>query len=138
MEILTELTNNILVITLNRPEAGNSLNGALSEGLSNALTDAATNPEVRAIVITGAGEKIFCAGMDLKAWTPASVKSTVIYIKISQQAKNQKKRKKERLKHYPKRTHESSNQASTTNQPLNTHQHAIKIMSFMPYKFGTS
>jgi enoyl-CoA hydratase/carnithine racemase len=65
MEILTELTNNILLITLNRPEAGNSLNGALSEGLSNALTDAETNPEVRAIVITGAGEKIFCAGMDL-------------------------------------------------------------------------
>ena len=47
MEILTELTNNILVITLNRPEAGNALNGALSEGLSNALADAATNPEVR-------------------------------------------------------------------------------------------
>jgi enoyl-CoA hydratase/crotonobetainyl-CoA hydratase len=68
MEILTELTNNILVITLNRPEAGNALNGALSEGLSNALTEAADNPEVRAIVITGAGEKIFCAGMDLKAF----------------------------------------------------------------------
>ena len=68
MEILTELTNNILVITLNRPEAGNSLNAALSEGLSNALSDAATNPEVRAIVVTGAGEKIFCAGMDLKAF----------------------------------------------------------------------
>jgi len=68
MEILTELTNNILVITLNRPEAGNALNGALSEGLSNALTEAADNPEVRAIVVTGAGEKIFCAGMDLKAF----------------------------------------------------------------------
>lgn len=59
MEILTEITNNILVITLNRPDAGNALNGALSEGLSNALTDAETNPEVRAIVVTGAGEKIF-------------------------------------------------------------------------------
>ena len=68
MEILTEITNNILVITLNRPDAGNALNGALSEGLSNALTDAETNPEVRAIVVTGAGEKIFCAGMDLKAF----------------------------------------------------------------------
>ena len=68
MEVLTEITNNILVITLNRPEAGNALNGALSEGLSNALSDAATNDEVRAIVITGAGEKIFCAGMDLKSF----------------------------------------------------------------------
>ena len=65
MEVLSELTNNVLVITLNRPEAGNALNGALSEGLSNALTEAAENEDVRAIVVTGAGEQIFCAGMDL-------------------------------------------------------------------------
>jgi enoyl-CoA hydratase/crotonobetainyl-CoA hydratase len=69
MEVLSELTNNILFLTLNRPEAGNSLNGALSEALSNALTEAGDNPDVRAIVITGAGEKIFCAGMDLKAFS---------------------------------------------------------------------
>ena len=68
MEVLSEITNNVLVITLNRPEAGNALNGALSEGLSNALTDAASNDDIRAIVVTGAGEKIFCAGMDLKAF----------------------------------------------------------------------
>jgi enoyl-CoA hydratase/crotonobetainyl-CoA hydratase len=68
MEVLSELTNNVLVITLNRPEAGNALNGALSEGLSNALTEAVENEDVRAIVVTGAGEKIFCAGMDLKAF----------------------------------------------------------------------
>lgn len=68
MEVLTEVTNNVLVITLNRPEAGNALNGALSEGLSNALTEAADNNDIRVIVITGAGEKIFCAGMDLKAF----------------------------------------------------------------------
>jgi enoyl-CoA hydratase/carnithine racemase len=68
MEVLSELTNNVLVITLNRPEAGNALNGALSEGLSNALTEAAENDDVRTIVVTGAGEKIFCAGMDLKAF----------------------------------------------------------------------
>ena len=68
MEVLSELTNNVLVITLNRPEAGNALNGALSEGLANALTEAAENDDVRAIVVTGAGEKIFCAGMDLKAF----------------------------------------------------------------------
>lgn len=68
MEVLTEITNNVLVVTLNRPEAGNALNGALSEGLSNALSEAEQNSEVRAIVVTGAGEKIFCAGMDLKAF----------------------------------------------------------------------
>lgn len=68
MEILTEINGNTMIITLNRPEAGNALNGALSEGLWNALNEAGENPEIRAIVITGAGEKIFCAGMDLKAF----------------------------------------------------------------------
>ena len=68
MEILTEINGNTLIITLNRPEAGNALNGALSEGLWNALNNAGDNPDIRAIVITGAGEKIFCAGMDLKAF----------------------------------------------------------------------
>ena len=68
MEVLSELVENVLVLTLNRPEAGNALNGALSEALSNALNDAASNDDVRVIVVTGAGEKIFCAGMDLKAF----------------------------------------------------------------------
>ena len=68
MEVLSEIVNNVLVVTLNRPDAGNALNGALSEGLSNALTEAAENDDVRTIVVTGAGEKIFCAGMDLKAF----------------------------------------------------------------------
>jgi len=68
MEVLTEFADNVLVVTLNRPEAGNSLNGALSSALHAALTDAGDNPEVRAIILTGAGEKIFCAGMDLKAF----------------------------------------------------------------------
>jgi enoyl-CoA hydratase len=68
MEVLSELVGNVLVLTLNRPEAGNALNGALSEALSNALNDAASNDDVRVIVVTGAGEKIFCAGMDLKAF----------------------------------------------------------------------
>lgn len=68
MEVLSELTNNVLVLTLNRPDAGNALNGALSEALHGELERAGENPDVRAIVITGAGEKIFCAGMDLKAF----------------------------------------------------------------------
>lgn len=68
MEIMTEIVGNTMIITLNRPEAGNALNGALSEGLWNALNEAGENPDIRAIVVTGAGEKIFCAGMDLKAF----------------------------------------------------------------------
>jgi enoyl-CoA hydratase/crotonobetainyl-CoA hydratase len=40
----------------------------LSSGLAEALTRANDDPEVRVVVVTGAGEKIFCAGMDLKAF----------------------------------------------------------------------
>lgn len=68
MTILTEHRDGSLVITLNRPEAGNSLNGDLGQALCDALAGAIADPEVRSIVITGAGEKIFCAGMDLKAF----------------------------------------------------------------------
>lgn len=52
-------------ITLNRPSAYNSLNVPLKEALRDALHAAATDPDVRAIVLTGAG-KAFCAGQDLK------------------------------------------------------------------------
>lgn len=66
--VITEQVGNVLVVTLNRPEAGNALNGELSEGLSNALDAATANDDIRAVVLTGSGEKIFCAGMDLKAF----------------------------------------------------------------------
>jgi enoyl-CoA hydratase len=68
MSVTAELTNGVLVVTINRPQAGNSLNPAVGKGLVDALGDAATNPDVRTIIVTGAGEKIFCAGMDLKAF----------------------------------------------------------------------
>jgi enoyl-CoA hydratase/carnithine racemase len=68
MSVLVENHDGALVVTINRPDAGNSLNPAVGQGLVDALADAATNPDVRSVIITGAGEKIFCAGMDLKAF----------------------------------------------------------------------
>jgi enoyl-CoA hydratase/crotonobetainyl-CoA hydratase len=68
MSVQTEHRDGALIITLNRPEAGNALNGPLGQALCDALDEAKTNPEIRSVVITGAGEKIFCAGMDLKAF----------------------------------------------------------------------
>jgi crotonobetainyl-CoA hydratase len=65
--VLTELLGHVLVVTLNRPEARNAVNGALTQGLGDALERAEHDPEVRALVLTGAGEKNFCAGADLKA-----------------------------------------------------------------------
>ncbi|EUA11225.1 carnitinyl-CoA dehydratase [Mycobacterium kansasii 732] len=65
--VLVERRGNVMVITINRPEARNAINGAVSVGVGNALDKAQHDPEVRAVVITGAGDKSFCAGADLKA-----------------------------------------------------------------------
>jgi enoyl-CoA hydratase/carnithine racemase len=68
MSVLAENRDGALVLTINRPEAGNSLNPAVGQGFLDALRGAATDPAVRSVIVTGAGEKIFCAGMDLKAF----------------------------------------------------------------------
>lgn len=64
---LAERRGNILVITINRPEARNAVNGAVSTAVGSALEEAQRDPDVWAVVITGAGDKSFCAGADLKA-----------------------------------------------------------------------
>ncbi|OBB75706.1 crotonase/enoyl-CoA hydratase family protein [Mycobacterium sp. 852014-52144_SCH5372336] len=63
---LTERRGNVMLITINRPEARNAINSAVSTAVGDALQQAQDDPEVRAVVITGAGES-FCAGADLKA-----------------------------------------------------------------------
>ena len=64
---LTERRGNVMIITINRPEARNAVNAAVSTAVGDALEEAQHDPDVRAVVITGAGEKSFCAGADLKA-----------------------------------------------------------------------
>ena len=64
---LTERRGNILVITINRPDARNAVNASVSIGVGDALQQAQDDPEIWAVVITGAGDKSFCAGADLKA-----------------------------------------------------------------------
>jgi crotonobetainyl-CoA hydratase len=64
---LTERRGNTLLITINRPEARNAVNTAVSIGVGDGLQQAQDDPEIRAVVITGSGDKSFCAGADLKA-----------------------------------------------------------------------
>jgi crotonobetainyl-CoA hydratase len=64
---LTQLLDSVLLITLNRPTAGNSINADLGRGLEDALHQLDTDPQIRVAVLTGAGQKMFCAGADLKA-----------------------------------------------------------------------
>ena len=68
MSIAVDRRDGALIITLNRPEAGNSLNPEVGAGLLHAITVAGSDPDVRSVIVTGAGEKVFCAGMDLKAF----------------------------------------------------------------------
>jgi len=64
-DLLVERDGPVLVLTLNRPERLNAISFPMLEQLSEALLAADRDPEVRAIVVTGAG-KGFCAGLDLK------------------------------------------------------------------------
>lgn len=58
----------VLVLRLNRPEARNALDPELIGALGRGLLDAEADPEVRCVVITGTGDRAFCAGMDLAAF----------------------------------------------------------------------
>ena len=65
--VRSERRGNILLVTIDRPEARNAVNSEVSTLLGRALHEADTDPEIRAVVVTGAGEQSFCAGADLKA-----------------------------------------------------------------------
>ena len=65
--VLTEQRGHTLVVTINRPKASNSINAAVHQGIGEALERAESDPEIRAVVLTGSGERVFCAGADLKA-----------------------------------------------------------------------
>jgi enoyl-CoA hydratase/carnithine racemase len=63
-EVLVENKGAVRILTMNRPDKRNALNTALTKGLLDALRAADTDAEVRAVVLTGAGQG-FCAGADL-------------------------------------------------------------------------
>jgi enoyl-CoA hydratase len=66
-EVLVERRGAVQVITINRPEAKNALNGAVAAGIRDAADELDSDPDLRAGVLTGAGG-VFSAGMDLKAF----------------------------------------------------------------------
>src|ERR1700675_2350804 len=64
--LLYDVSDGVATLTLNRPERLNALGGSLREDLHDAVTRAAEDPEVRVMIVTGAG-KGFCSGGDVKA-----------------------------------------------------------------------
>ncbi|MCY3880945.1 MAG: enoyl-CoA hydratase-related protein, partial [Chloroflexi bacterium] len=65
-ELIVDRCDGVLTLTLNRPERLNAISGPMLAALSAELDRANVDPEVRVVVLTGAGRG-FCAGLDLKA-----------------------------------------------------------------------
>ncbi|MFL5894759.1 MAG: crotonase/enoyl-CoA hydratase family protein [Thermoleophilaceae bacterium] len=66
-EILTERRDGVFVVTINRPEARNAVNGAVAQGMAAAIDELDGDDDLRVGIVTGAGG-YFSAGMDLKAF----------------------------------------------------------------------
>jgi enoyl-CoA hydratase/carnithine racemase len=64
-QLLYEVSDGVATVTLNRPEQRNALSDVMLGELVEAMESARDDDEVRAVVLTGAGEKVFCAGADL-------------------------------------------------------------------------
>ncbi|WP_236791958.1 enoyl-CoA hydratase-related protein [Amycolatopsis sp. GM8] len=72
MDLLRRREGSVEVFTLNRPDQRNALSPELMADLSIAFRECLDDDAVRAIVLTGAGDRAFCAGMDLKAFAARS------------------------------------------------------------------
>lgn len=66
--LVTERRGAVAVLRLNRPEARNSLNPELLSAIGLGMVEAERDPDIRAVVLTGTGDRAFCAGMDLRAF----------------------------------------------------------------------
>lgn len=74
--ILLKKENHIAVLTLNRPEKMNTINGQMERELAAALREIAQDADVRVMVLAAAGEKAFCAGGDISDTDPGRLGTT--------------------------------------------------------------
>ena len=82
--LLTEEKNRAAILTLNRPEVMNCLNFELLHALRDAIDSLQYRTDIRTVIITGKGDKSFCAGADLKeraSLTPDEVKKFILTIR---------------------------------------------------------
>lgn len=71
--LLTSFENNILTITINRPDKLNAINKTVMSELGLVMDEVCSNPEIRSAIITGAGPKSFVAGADITEFDGLSV-----------------------------------------------------------------
>jgi enoyl-CoA hydratase len=74
MDLEREQRGLVQLLTLNRPQAANSLNPGLLGDLGRAFDEIEHDDGTRVVVVTGSGDRVFCAGMDLKAFSEQSDK----------------------------------------------------------------
>lgn len=70
MSLLFDLHENVVTLTLNRPEAMNAIDPELRAELRDAWEQIQRDDRIRAVILTGAGERAFCTGADLKKTMP--------------------------------------------------------------------
>lgn len=71
--LLTDLSNGIFTITINRPDKLNALNQQVMADLDHVMNEVYLNPDIKSAIITGAGPKAFVAGADISEFSGASV-----------------------------------------------------------------
>ena len=64
--VLLDARGPVQWISINRPERRNALNESVARGIAQGLVEAQSNPAIRAVVLTGVGDKAFCAGGDMQ------------------------------------------------------------------------
>jgi len=82
--LLISVENNVLTITINRPEKLNALNQNVFTDLDKALDDIEKNPQIRSVIITGAGTKAFVAGADISEIAGLDKKEAIALAKRGQ------------------------------------------------------
>jgi enoyl-CoA hydratase len=75
-ELVRERRGVVSIARLNRPDARNALTPGLLAAIGTAIVEAETDPDVRVLVITGTGDRAFCAGMDLRAFSRGEAMAT--------------------------------------------------------------
>ncbi len=75
-ELLAEQDGTVLTLTINRPERRNAMTWEITRGLRDEVARARSDPSVRVVVLTGAGDQAFCAGADLSGMVPSDTGGT--------------------------------------------------------------
>ena len=83
--LLTSLENNVLTITINRPDKLNALNNAVFTELNNVLNEIEKNAEIKSVIITGAGSKAFVAGADISEFSDYDKEQAIALAKRGQE-----------------------------------------------------